>query len=179
VGLSPLLVELPVPCLVVLIGPSGAGKSTWARRRFAETEVVSSDRCRALVCDDEAEQAANPYSFPLMHHLIRARLGMRRTTVVDATNVTKAARTPLVRLSREAGLPSFAILFDLPLETCIARDASRPDRHVGERVVSNHQADLRRGLMTLPDEGFAKIFAFLTVEQADAAEILRLPAPAL
>ena len=52
--------SIPDFSLVVLIGPSGSGKSTFARRCFRPTEVVSSDACRALVADDETDQAATP-----------------------------------------------------------------------------------------------------------------------
>ncbi len=47
--------QLTIPdfCLVVLIGASGAGKSHFARAQFSPTEVLSSDFCRGLVCDDE------------------------------------------------------------------------------------------------------------------------------
>ena len=40
-------IELPELGLVMLCGASGSGKSTFARSHFADTEVVSSDRCRA------------------------------------------------------------------------------------------------------------------------------------
>src|SRR3569623_1334015 len=36
-----------------MVWPSGSGKSTFARTHFAPTEVLSSDRCRGLVRDDE------------------------------------------------------------------------------------------------------------------------------
>jgi len=48
---------VPEPCLVILCGPAGSGKSTFAVRNFPETSVVSSDRCRAMIADDEAKQA--------------------------------------------------------------------------------------------------------------------------
>jgi ABC-type phosphate transport system ATPase subunit len=49
----PVPISIPKLSLVVLIGPSGSGKSTFARKRFRPTEVVSSDACRDMVCDDE------------------------------------------------------------------------------------------------------------------------------
>ena len=56
------MITVPLRTLMVLCGPAGSGKSTFARR-FVErheeqgirsTAIVSSDACRALVCDDEA-----------------------------------------------------------------------------------------------------------------------------
>ncbi len=53
-----MTLTIPEFSLVVLIGPSGTGKSSFARKHFRETEVLSSDRCRALVSDDQNDQAA-------------------------------------------------------------------------------------------------------------------------
>jgi len=50
-------IAIPNLLLVVLIGPSGSGKSTFARRHFPPTEVLSSDACRAMVSDQENDQA--------------------------------------------------------------------------------------------------------------------------
>ncbi|HKQ89636.1 MAG TPA: AAA family ATPase, partial [Blastocatellia bacterium] len=45
--------------MILLVGPSGAGKSTFAARHFKQTEIISSDGCRAMVCDDESDQSYN------------------------------------------------------------------------------------------------------------------------
>ena len=44
---------IPDFALVLLVGASGSGKSTFAARHFRPTEVLSSDRCRGMVADDE------------------------------------------------------------------------------------------------------------------------------
>ncbi|MBW4664165.1 MAG: hypothetical protein KME01_08200 [Chroococcus sp. CMT-3BRIN-NPC107] len=46
-------ITIPELSLVVLIGASGAGKSSFAKKHFKPTEVISSDFCRGLICDDE------------------------------------------------------------------------------------------------------------------------------
>ena len=69
---------IPESALVVLIGPSGAGKSTFARHHFRPTEVLSSDACRALVADDEADQAATPAAFEVLHCIAAKRLAAGR-----------------------------------------------------------------------------------------------------
>src|SRR5262249_55778594 len=95
--------QLVVPelSLVVLVGPSGAGKSTFARRHFKPTEVLSSDFCRGLVCDDENDQAATNDAFAVLHFVAARRLAAGRLTVVDATSVRPEDRKPLVMLARQ------------------------------------------------------------------------------
>jgi protein phosphatase len=87
--------SIPDFSLVVLIGPSGSGKSTFARRWFRSTEVVSSDACRALVADDETDQAATLAAFELLRLIAAKRLEARRLTVIDATNVRAEDRRGL------------------------------------------------------------------------------------
>ena len=76
---------IPELSLVVLIGPSGCGKSSFAREKFKVTEVLSSDFCRALVSDDENNQAATKDAFEILHFIAAKRLAAGKLTVVDAT----------------------------------------------------------------------------------------------
>lgn len=69
------------PSLILLLGSAGAGKSTFARRHFRPTEIISSDHCRAMICDDENEQAVNAAAFGLLHHLTRLRLEWNKLAV--------------------------------------------------------------------------------------------------
>src|SRR3954470_23699609 len=75
--------NLPSPCVVVLVGPGAAGKSTWAEAHFAPDAVVSSDRLRALVGTGENDVAASADAFALLEDVVRRRLGRRLTTVID------------------------------------------------------------------------------------------------
>ncbi len=93
-------IELPDFALVVLIGAMGSGKSTFAARHFLPTEIVSSDRCRALVGDDETDQEMTADAFELVREIAGRRLKHRRLTVIDATNVRAADRKGLVELAR-------------------------------------------------------------------------------
>src|SRR5882724_3629751 len=111
---------IPELSFVVLIGPSGSGKSTFARKHFKPTEVLSSDFCRGLVCDNENDQAATKDAFEVLHFLAAKRLATGRLTVIDATNVQPEARKPLLALAREYHCLSVAIVFDLPADICQA-----------------------------------------------------------
>src|SRR5919109_2216314 len=132
--MPPVKITIPDLSLVVLVGASGSGKSTFARRHFATTEVLSSDTCRGLVSDDENDQSATKAAFEVLHFIASKRLEAGRLTVVDATNVQREARRPLVALARSHHVLSVAIVFDLPERLCVERNASRPDRGFGPHV---------------------------------------------
>src|SRR5438477_5066595 len=94
-------ISIPQLSLVVLIGPSGSGKSTFARKHFLSTEVLSSDACRAMVSDEENNQAATNDAFAVLHFIASKRLELGRLTVIDATNVQPESRRPFVELARQ------------------------------------------------------------------------------
>jgi protein phosphatase len=85
-------ITIPELALVVLIGAAGSGKSTFAQRRFPPTAIVSSDRCRAMISDDENDQSASAEAFALAHAIVGKRLSFGKLTVLDATNVHPDAR---------------------------------------------------------------------------------------
>ena len=90
---------IPDPSLIILIGPSGAGKSTFARKHFLRTQIVSSDLCRALISDDENNQAVSKDAFDLLYFITRKRLYNKRLVVADATNVLRESRKRLLRIA--------------------------------------------------------------------------------
>src|SRR5215216_6711191 len=144
-----MTITIPELSLVVLIGPSGCGKSTFARKHFKRTEVLSSDFCRALVSDDENSQAATKDAFEVLHYIAAKRLAAGRLTVVDATNVQREARRPLLALAKEHDVLPVAIVLDLPERLCQERNRERPDRQFGPHVVRNHVRSLRQSLRGL------------------------------
>jgi protein phosphatase len=72
--------DLTIPdfALVVLIGSTGSGKSTFAARHFLPTEIISSDRCRALVSDSETDQDVSADAFDLAREIAGKRLKHRK-----------------------------------------------------------------------------------------------------
>lgn len=167
--------ELPKLSLVVLIGPSGSGKSTFARKHFLPTEVLSSDACRAMVSDDENDQAVTNEAFRLLHSIARERLALGRLTVVDATNVQPEARKPLVALAREFHVLPVAIVFDLPEKVCQERNRERSDRNFGPHVIRGQRSQLRRSLRGLGPEGFRHVFILKSPDEVEAATLTRTP----
>src|SRR5690606_6686653 len=110
-SLRAMNLQIPDLSLVVLIGATSSGKSTFAREHFLPTEVVSSDRCRAMVADDENATDASADAFSLLHTIAGIRLERGRLTVVDATSVKRDDRKPLVALARAHHCLATAIVF--------------------------------------------------------------------
>jgi protein phosphatase len=168
-------IRIPELALVVLIGTSGSGKSTFARRHFLGTEILSSDYCRGLVADDENDQGASKDAFEILNFIAAKRLAAGRLTVVDATNTQPEARKPLVELARRFHCLPVALVLDIPEGICHERNKQRPDRDFGPHVVRNQRSQLRRSLGHLQKEGFRHVTVLRSVEEADAATVIREP----
>jgi protein phosphatase len=168
-----MVITLSDPSLVLLIGPSGSGKSTFARRHFRGTEVLSSDFCRALVCDDESDQAATADAFELLHLILSRRLQRRRTTVIDATNVQAFAREPLALSAKRWNIPLVGIVFALPEELCLGRNQRRAYRQAPNETVLNQISALAESMGHLDAEGFDTLHTIRTEEEADTVAVIR------
>src|SRR3954452_11441494 len=167
-------IKIPKLSLVIRVGPSGSGKSTFARRHFRPTEVLSSDACRAMVWDDENDQAVTKDAFDVLRFIAAKRLSLGRLTVIDATNVQPEARKPFVELARQYHCLPVAIVLDLPERVCQERNRDRPDRDFGPHVVRNQTSQLRRSLRGLRKEGFRHVFVLETPDEVEAAAVERV-----
>lgn len=168
-----MTIEIPEFALVLLVGASGTGKSSFAARHFLPTEVVSSDRARGWVADDENDQSATPDAFDLVHAVIEKRLKNRRFTVVDATNVQPQSRKGLIALAKKWHSLAVAIVFDLPEAVAIERNAARADRQFGAGPIRRQMQDLKRSLRGMQREGIRYVHVLRSAEQVDAVSITR------
>ena len=153
---APHIITIPQRTLLVLCGPAGSGKSTFAAQRFAETTIVSSDRCRAMICDDENNQSVNHDTFELFHLIMQKRLSLGRFTVADSTALHPDARRKLRDLSRHFGFFGCLLMFNIPPEICLERNKNR-HRLVEERVFPYHAGLMQRALLDAPQEGWEMI----------------------
>ena len=168
-----MLIEIPEYALVLLIGASGTGKSSFAEKHFLPTEVVSSDRARAWVADDETDQSVTSDAFDLVSAVIEKRLKNRRFTVVDATNVQPESRKGLIAFARKWHALAVAIVFDLPEKLAVERNALRSDRAFGAGPVRRQMIALRRSMRGLQREGLRYVHVLKSPEEVDAVTITR------
>lgn len=166
-------IEIPEYALVLLVGASGTGKSSFAARHFLPTEVISSDRMRGWVADDETDQSATGDAFDVLRYVTEKRLKARRFTVIDATNVQPEARRGLIALAKKWHALAVAIVFDLPEAIAIERNAARPDRQFGAGPVKRQTQALKRSMGKMKREGLRFVHRLRSVEEIDAVEIVR------
>ncbi|YBV93954.1 polynucleotide kinase-phosphatase (plasmid) [Phyllobacteriaceae bacterium JZ32] len=172
---EPTLIDIPDFSLVVLIGATGSGKSTFASRWFAPTEVISSDHCRGLVCDDENDQSVSKDAFDLVRAIAEKRLKNRRLAVIDATNVRAADRKMWIELARQWHALPVAIVIDPGLDVCLARNKERPNRNFSASVPQRMIQEIRKGIGGLQREGFRQVWRLGSVDAIDAVMIERRP----
>ena len=172
---EPTRLVLPESSLVLLVGPSGCGKSTFARQRFLPTEVVSSDHFRAVVCDDEGNQAASQDAFTLIHEVVACRLAWRRFTVIDATNLKAEARRPFLDIARRYHFAVCAIVFEADEETCRRHNEGRPERLVPEGVIARHVQLFQQNRSSLEREGYQHLYTLRSPQEAATAVVVREP----
>ena len=167
--------DIPDFALVVLIGASGSGKSTFAARHFAPTEVISSDRARGWVSDDETDQSVSADAFELVRAVAEMRLKHRRLTVIDATNVRPADRKGWIEVARRWHALPVAIVIDPGIRVCVEHNKGRADRPFGVNVIQRMASEIRRGLRGLYREGFRQVWRLNSEAEIDAAVVARQP----
>jgi predicted kinase len=177
-----LVMTLPRRTLLVLCGPAGCGKSTLASNLVTTyhylglraTTSISSDHCRALICDDENNQAVNRDTFDLFHFIIHKRMLQHRFTIADSTALRADARHRLLGLVYRHNYTACLLIFNIPLELCIQRDQQRT-RSVGPQVIAYHTDLLQQALQCAPQEGWHQVHVLTEKTTSVALEILPDP----
>ncbi|WP_424893278.1 AAA family ATPase [Streptomyces sp. XH2] len=146
--------DLPKHALWVLIGASGAGKSTLAST-WPATQVLSLDALRGTVSDDPGSQQATADAVDVLHLILARRMARKCTTIVDATNVERSARAPLVAAAQQHGMPAIAVIVATPASVCVERQSPRPtNRRVPDTTVLAQHKAMVHSHPRLAGEGF-------------------------
>jgi len=149
-------ITIPDSSLVILCGPAACGKSTFARHNFRRTQIVSSDTCRALLCDSAAAQWCSGYAFELFHYIINRRRHLGRLTVADSTALSRSARSQLRKLAKMYNHPVILVAFDVSKESCIRHDQARR-RRVGIEIISQQFEKMAEALAAIPREEYDQV----------------------
>ncbi len=179
--LSPAVPDTPIilapGSLLVLCGPAGSGKSTFART-FVEqhqaqgikaTAIVSSDLCRALVCDDEGmrniavdqQQQVQQSTFELFYSILAKRLALGRLSIADTLSLHETIRRALLEIARKLNSPTCLLVFHMSLQTCLEHNQHQTRTHrLPEHMIAYQVQQLPQVLLSIPHEGWDQIHIF-------------------
>ena len=155
-------IYLPQRTLLVLCGVPGCGKSTFASRFIEQqglqpTTIVSSDYCRALICDDDTNQQVSRDAFDVFHYIIHKRMLLGRFIIADSTALLSNARHRLLEQARNYQYATCLLVFTVDPAICIQRDRDR-HRIVGEIIIRNLQLMLEQALRDIPGEECQQVY---------------------
>lgn len=173
-------IQVPQRSLLVLCGIAGCGKSTFAQtlvethreQGLQATSIVSSDYCRALVCDDETNQQVSRDSFDLFYYIIHKRMFQNRFTIADSTALQAEARRRMLAVAQRHHYATCLLIFNIAPTICIQRDALRV-RSVGEQVIAYQNGLLQQALLAIPTEGWSKVYVLNEQSLPTCIEILQ------
>tara|TARA_R110002072_G_scaffold45565_1_gene126590 strand:- start:480 stop:929 length:450 start_codon:yes stop_codon:yes gene_type:complete len=98
--------------MVILIGLPGSGKSTWGKMMCPNHILVNGD---ALGTMDKV----NSYVHSSLND------GLKRSILIDATNLTLERRGPLIAMAKQFGYIVYGMYFNLDVKTCLDRIKQR------------------------------------------------------
>ncbi|MDQ2941791.1 MAG: AAA family ATPase [Chloroflexota bacterium] len=136
--------------------------------------MISSDALRGLIAGDESDQSATEDAFELLRIALRMRLARGRLTVVDATNVQRWARRPLIDTARRHGRPTIAVVLDLPLPICLERNELRLAHRIPASAIRRQHRWLVESLPMLAAEGIGRIDLLRSPDEVEGVVLERL-----
>lgn len=166
-------IEIPEGSLVSLVGASCSGKTTFAKKHFAESQVLSSDSFRRMVCDDENNQQASADAFDALYLVASKRLLRNKLTVIDSTGASTESRKNNVQCGKNCDVNNVAIVFNLPYEELVDRLEKRTDgRTINKYQIKKQWGCIKQAFKHNKKEGFRFVYILNSQEDVDNAEIV-------
>ena len=157
----------------LLSGVPGSGKSTWIRSRLVPgAEWISRDNVRFAILSDEDDYFAHEDDvFDTFINYINQTLEKDdiHSIYIDATHLNKRSRDKVLRRVRKDNIAELnCVCFDVPLETCYARNNLREGRsRVPQTAIANMYQSYR-----IPEKGVENFDHIIIVdENGDTKEV--------
>jgi len=111
----------------VLIGAPACGKTHWAVRNASRlgAVILSADVVRDAIRRAGGDPFDGDRVFAELGRRLKEQMASGASVIVDATHWQRAYRAYAVNAARAAGVRVVGVWFDVPLETCLQRNAGR------------------------------------------------------
>lgn len=144
----------------------GSGKSTWIRSKLTSgAEWISRDNVRFAILTDEDDYFAHEDDvFDTFINYINQTLNKDEihTIFIDATHLNKRSRDKVLRRVQKDNIAELnCVCFDVPLETCYARNNLRSGRsRVPQTAIYNMYQSYR-----LPDKAVENFDHIIVIDE--------------
>lgn len=130
------------PKLVVLRGLPASGKSTYAAQLVVRESYkrFNRDDLRTMIDNNIYSKPNEAFITKVMYIMIEVALKNGYNVVVDNTNFAPYQIRSCREIARRTNADIDFRDFDVPLETCIARDLQRDNGRVGKEVITKMHA---------------------------------------
>lgn len=139
------------PMLMILQGLPASGKTTHARQLVEQGNWirVNKDDLRKMMDNGVHSKANEGRVLRIRDQIVIDALAKGKNVVVDDTNFNKFHVETLYALGTKMGAEVHLRFIDTPLETCLKRNATRPEE---ERVPSNVIQEMHDEYLKVPEE---------------------------
>lgn len=129
--------QAPHKCVIINRGLPASGKSTWTAEMLANTPgftSVSKDDLRKGL-GNWTPKKERTVVLPTRDKIITTNLELGFSVIVDDTNFESKHLTRIEEIANSFNVPCYLNYFEIGLHEAIARDKSRGQKAVGERVI--------------------------------------------
>lgn len=147
---------------ILLIGAPGSGKSTWGKH-YAETRGfvrLCPDEFRAKLGWGEDDQSVSHLAFAATKAAMTNALLTNKSVIIDATNMYKKTRKDFLKIAKEQGASTMAVVFEAIKPTLLERNNTRGK--LGGRNVPEHVIDSMLAKYQRPDKDEFDIIQYIT-----------------
>lgn len=141
------------PTVYVLVGCPASGKSSYSTKFFSNVVIISFDKIREELYGKEDIQGCSSDVFKLYYQKAKDALKMKKSVVLDATNLTKKNRKNIFKELEDINCQFVAIVFQAPLDVCLYRNSQR-NKVVPKEVLTRMYYQYVEPSL---DEGFSEV----------------------